>query len=31
MMLGIDYAIAGRTDDATREVNIATLLRPERH
>jgi serine/threonine protein kinase/tetratricopeptide (TPR) repeat protein len=29
MMLGIDYAIAGRTDDALREVNIATLLRPD--
>ena len=29
MMLGIDYAIAGRTDDALREVNIAILLRPD--
>lgn len=29
MMLGIDYAFAGRTDDAVREVNIATLLRPD--
>ena len=29
MMLGIDYAIAGRTEDAMREVNIATLLRPD--
>ncbi len=29
MMLGIDYAIAGRTDDALREVNIAMLLRPD--
>lgn len=29
MMLGIDYAIAGRTDDALREVNIATMLRPD--
>jgi TolB-like protein/Flp pilus assembly protein TadD len=29
MMLGIDYAIAGRTDDAMREVNIAMLLRPD--
>jgi serine/threonine protein kinase/tetratricopeptide (TPR) repeat protein len=29
MMIGIDYAIAGRTEDALREVNIATLLRPD--
>jgi serine/threonine protein kinase/tetratricopeptide (TPR) repeat protein len=29
MMLGIDYAIAGRTEDALREVHIATLLRPD--
>jgi serine/threonine protein kinase/tetratricopeptide (TPR) repeat protein len=29
MMLGIDYAVAGRTDDAMREVNIATMLRPD--
>jgi len=29
MMLGIDYAIAGRHDDAMREVNIAMLLRPD--
>ena len=29
MMLGIDYAIAGRIDDALREVQIATLLRPD--
>jgi non-specific serine/threonine protein kinase len=29
MMVGIDYAIAGRTDDAMREVNIATMLRPD--
>jgi non-specific serine/threonine protein kinase len=29
MMLGIDYAIAGRTDDALREVNLAILLRPD--
>ena len=29
MMLGIDYAIAGRTDDAMREVNLATMLRPD--
>ena len=29
MMLGIDYAIDGRTEEAMREVNIATLLRPD--
>jgi non-specific serine/threonine protein kinase len=29
MMLGIDYAVAGRRDDAMREVNIATMLRPD--
>jgi len=29
MMLGIDYAIAGRMEDAQREINIATLLRPD--
>jgi serine/threonine protein kinase len=29
MMVGIDYAIAGRTEDAMREVNIATMLRPD--
>jgi serine/threonine protein kinase len=29
MMLGIDYAVAGRLDDAMREVGIATLLRPD--
>jgi non-specific serine/threonine protein kinase len=29
MMLGIDYAKAGRQDDAMREVNLATVLRPD--
>jgi serine/threonine protein kinase/tetratricopeptide (TPR) repeat protein len=29
VMLGIDYAIAGRIDDAMKEVNIAILLRPD--
>ena len=29
VMLGIDYAIASRHDDAMREVNIAMLLRPD--
>jgi non-specific serine/threonine protein kinase len=29
MMLGIDYAVAGRIDDAMREVNIAMMLRPD--
>jgi serine/threonine protein kinase/Flp pilus assembly protein TadD len=29
MMIGIDYAIAGRTDDAMREVNLAIVLRPD--
>ncbi len=28
VMLGIDYASAGRIDDAMKEVNIAILLRP---
>lgn len=29
MMLAIDYAIAGRNEDALREINIAMLLRPD--
>ena len=29
MMLGIDYANAGRIDDALREVNLAITLRPD--
>jgi tetratricopeptide (TPR) repeat protein len=29
MMLGIDYAVAGRIEDAMREVNIAMMLRPD--
>jgi TolB-like protein/Flp pilus assembly protein TadD len=29
MMLGIDYAVAGRVEDAMREVNIAMMLRPD--
>jgi non-specific serine/threonine protein kinase len=29
VMLAIDYAVGGRTDDAMREVNLATTLRPD--
>jgi len=29
IMLAIDYAAAGRIDDATREVNLAMVLRPD--
>jgi serine/threonine protein kinase len=29
VMLGIDYAVAGRIDDAVREVNFAMVLRPD--
>jgi non-specific serine/threonine protein kinase len=29
IMLGIDYAVAGRVDDAMREINLATVLRPD--
>ncbi len=29
IMLGIDYAVAGRTEDAMREINLATTLRPD--
>ena len=29
MMLGIDYAVAGRVDDAMREIGVSMLLRPD--